>query len=967
MTNPSLISLSSFPTSIVVSDQLNSPCKSSPKRKLSACKDKIESTCEKMEKIVDEQIKSPDSPCSPVRLRHLLKSEKQLESPLKRARTLGPSSSKPRKMNPRILFEPAETSSSSQEPLSPALQKQNSLIKRYVEKNYLNENERQDIQLRVQQISYSSLTEAEKLAELGALYFYLTKDPTNLSILKEESLLQARKHEIKSEISELLSTSVSPIDSSLVHFPSGKICYLKRAFAHMIFTSDGSFNPGGCEAVKWLLSTDLAISFSEEIRAQMLTVMDGFLNDPSFYKLFLIEHSNIHPGAAKLIRADLFLKSDEPVGNLHAAWAKLIGCFSLLSQLNEGNCFAVAPTFEMFRQKLDIVLNLFNQMIDKGSFTYEDQEIPLSILFDGRKSYEKAFKRTFKVADTVQSTAFSIISGLFEEKRGDSTQEEQTLEELFSERFAEAHPEAKERYLAFKRNLFQQAALAFFQFIPINAPMRVGSGSSEKEKFYKHVENFIYADFLKQFPGDASKAFIRFFQKQLRSRFWFIDYHNESLEVKDGCVYFPCCPQGILLESDQDSEFKKFLDMRRLFYQKDGQFTPVDTLSGLANCFSEVAGELTQSEEGKEWAEIEKYFQTFLSRPSFKILAAKIVRELNRLEELPFSWEKYQRSDAFMVAANGGYLSLILNWQTIEHSIGYRKATLQDKREERLFIQCCDAVRGYVESNPTFLNNPNPTILVANQAHIFNLYPLHFADFISGDTAALLEQKVYTHAKRLRRMNPTKAIRKRVLYDAFDKKLADEILAGIPQKLSSMLRFRAAVLKLLKDRGMLSECESFNNSFQKVLNQVSYRDYKAQLPALLHKHGIENGAAIAKTIRKAVKQLLPAGNQHLSPLNWAQATQKVLVANSLPFIPVYELEASLAEMCRMPLVIQLGNLNWVQHELEEDPDYIYLALKFDLVINKYVFCERRNNADVPLDFESASEFLKGTKLFFSVN
>lgn len=874
--------------------------------------------------------------------------EKTFSSPFKPKPK--PVETKKRKKAPTCLFGSSESEKISEKqsypPLTPALEDQKKLIDHYLNKLNLTQEEKEITHRQVEQICYSTHSEPYKMAELGVLYFYLTKDGHSIKVLDEGSWLRTRQKELASEISQLINHFEIACDPVMTaYFPSGRIAYIKRAIAHMIFPNSGTFNRGGCETVKWLLNSLLGSQMPEEMQMQMLTIVDFLLSEPDFFEMFLVEHSTIHPRAAEMIRTDLFLEDEAPVGNLHACWAKLLMFFSLACQRDEGNCFAVSTVIHIFRKKPQVILHLLNQIIEKGSFTYKHQEFPIKPLHEGRKDYQKGFKITHQLINTVQLTAFSVVSVLCGAKKEAITREEGTLEELFDEQFPQASREAaNERYLAFTRNSCLDAMVAVFQAVCINASRSpTASEGSTKDEFIKQVEKHTIDTYLRGKKTQSTKLFLESFRDEVNHRFWFVDYHNDSSEIKDGRFNLPHYPHGILIESDQEKAFRPFLNMRRLGYLKDGNFIFVDTLSKLSECFIEIAGDLAIYHPEEKWEHEAELFQLFLQDPSFVEQSAKVVAALN--PQIPFSWHKYHLSDALTVVADGGFTYLTLDWLSLEYSIGYNLVHLTSRKNAKdLFVKVCASNRDFAAKNPFFLSGRNPTLQVGSSNHSFNLYPAQFSDYILNDTASLLDQTIYERAKNLRTKYPSMILRQRVLYDAFDQAFADQILKAIPKKLSSMLRFRVAVLEYLRNNSAWDKADQFDESFERVLYQVSFEDYKQKLPDLLSSLGLDNNQEVIEFIIKCIADYTRSDYFSISAL--ACLTQSALFNLEFGFISIHRLEQALSDLLGIPRIIIIGNSNWMDG-FKEDAENILVTFKFDLILNKYIFCKRENNQDIP--------------------
>lgn len=926
------------------------------KRKFLECDEKLDEGG-KVEEIVQRTMGNSTPPRSPRRIHPTLNSEKEFESPLKRKKISRYTDLKKEETRPERLDKPEAATVSVTPlpplpPLSPELQAEVNRIYCFLDENPGESN--QQIKMRVHEICFMTVRNELKMAELGVLYFYLTKQDSVEIILNSDSILVARLAEIRQEaesyVNQMLCLKHNPQAAHLI--PSGKVAYIFRAFIRMIFTPDGSFNRGGCLAVKILLNTDLGYYLSGEIRAQILTIVNRLIQDPDFYKLFVKNFDYIHPAAVDAIRTDFHLKTNEQVGSLHVCWAKLLTLFLIFGQIDEGNCFAFAPTFNFLRQKPELILTILDQFVETGSLAFDGQMISFEEVIEGRKSYEKDFDQELKVVEAVQLTAFSVIQATFEAKPVYvSSREIKTLGEIFGDRFSSNVDEAKQRYLALKRNLFQQAVLGFFQFLPLNMPTRFSS----KDNFFTYLNDFVLTRFLQEFPDQKDfDVFLKRFDEELWKQVWFIDYRNRSSQVKEGRLQFARHSQGILLEGDPLSSFAKFSNMRRLFYLKEGCLVPLDTLSDVAKCFYELAEKIVL--DGCQSAES---FQRFLSEPACKEEIAKMVEKFNCNSNVSFSWKKYYDSDCFLIVQNGANTAFTMQWDPIVNSLAHGRVELNAVGVESYFVQLCNQLREYAINHPTFLEGPKPLLLAHVPCHAFNFCPSLFSDFFTGDTAVQMDEKIYQRAKRLQTRRSTVAIRKRILYAAFDKDLAEEALKVIPKKRLTLWQFHEEIKKHLSSE----QLKKFDSAFESVLLEVSLKEYEKKLPAFLASIDKQMSASI---IIDYIKNRLPARKKtHCSLTQLARWTHEVLLRSNLGFMDVHVLERKVADLFGLPVGLTIANLNWMA-ELTEIPAHANLRLMFSLSKNCYIFCKEVNGTIQFFEENDvfASDLLKKTILYF---
>lgn len=900
-------------------------------------------------------------PSTPPRRHVVTTPERKWESPFKRKREQA--RKLPGSLKRKRLFGVQKSANSSGIDFSALFEQQKKSISSLLKERPREECVHERIEAAIQRIEKASLSEEEKVAELGILYFYLTCVDVHPDFFLNESFLTARFYEIGAEMEALKSNHEKNCDPLATKcMPQGTVNYCMRALAHVVFPSDGKFNPGGCIAVKWLVTSSLSLGITEETCSQILTVMDKLIEDPKFRSRFFYQHRTIDPDAAQLMQIDLFLEKDTPIGQLHICWAKLMAFFIVIGQIDEGNCFAVATTMNCFRHKPELILDLFEEMIEEGTLTYNGHKIPLAELFEGRKSYAIDFQHEHDLSKTVQLAAFSVVRQYYPEKEYNPLSTGAgNLENLFTEQFGSNKEEAKLRLLAFKRNLFQQAILAFFQFVALNAPQQTtGSGASSKETFLTHLHDIVFVHFFGKYPQEENEAFFKSLMDELRNHLWFIDYRNENWNVKDDWIYFPCHSRGLLLETHNPSDFDPLLKMRRLFTLDEGDCTPIDSFTELAEYLREVADNVllgASPEDAGKWRLLVQDFQQFLNASSFFEQSAKVISLLNK--KISFNWEKYRKSDALFLVQEGGLTSLFYEWEVIQTALHTKSTVLKTDNPLQFFIRVCEEFSTYSQSHPTALKGYNPLVVIRKPGHAFNLTPSRFAEFLV-DPDTLVTHRILDRAEALLGQSPTDSLKQQILYDAFEKGEADRILGKLPENLLTMEDFRLAVHAQI--HFFVKPC--FNRSFVKMLEAVSIDDYFQNLRSILRSLRLKDDIdATADRMQRWIEQKLPKTKKLISLAELADLTKKFLGFVAQHCFDHYQIEYTLADFFNKPVAIPLALLNWI--ELSEMSEQSQLIFKYDLIKKCYVFCRRDGLEDHDLSDNFVSGIFEETTLFFS--
>ncbi len=257
------------------------------------------------------------------------------------------------------------------------------------------------------------LPRSAQLAELGVLYDSLVRGVIYLNQNPTDSLVEQRILELKQMLLKL-NPNMLPLAQRRLSkkIPTGCLLYLQNHLAELIFTRNGSFNLGGCYAVKALLRSHLNAFFTEEWRNQTLKIVDRLISDVSFRSKFftpLIPCHEFHD----YIREDLELPFNEMLSAWHVRKSLLISFFSLIAQIRpETNCYAIASVEIFFSEHPDAVLDLLIDLIPKGRFTFQGQEIPLGELLKFHFFFDKTNRNP--VEGSLKLRLFqNVMLGLF--------------------------------------------------------------------------------------------------------------------------------------------------------------------------------------------------------------------------------------------------------------------------------------------------------------------------------------------------------------------------------------------------------------------------------------------------------------------------------------------------------------------------------------------------------------------------
>ncbi len=668
---------------------------------------------------------------------------------------------RPSKAPRQALCQPPSVSTVNSEsqpcPCSPKLQEQISLIEKYLSENPVVSQTFSLVTAKIHEICNSSIwDENTKLAELGTLYFYLTRDQglTNCT-----SFVGMRESEIEKEIESLIAISKISTSPRMQLLPTGVTAYHQRAFARMIITPNGTFNLGGCYAVIGLLDKRLCLWVTEEQRMQILTILNLLIQDGEFRTLLTTPFS-IHPTAVERVHIDLKLGVDEPIDFIYVQWALLIAFFSTLGQTGfEGNCFAVAPLLNFLKTHPEILMDLVIQALRKGSFTFEGIEIPIPPLLKGKPLNEPYFNILLP-----KDFACSLIGiAIAEEALGvkhavEIPCENITLNDLIQLKFGDKAALAKEYFYSLNQSYLQQICLAIIQFTALNTSTTDPNYSQRYVLCYQFISAAI-PEFKKSCDAQGialrseenSELPLDRLQKRASKQLWIVDANNQHFKIEKGRIRFDFHTHGLMFKG-KTARYAPFLNTRQFVRFYDGVWEPIEKISEFGKFLGILAKEEFQgSAEEKKMGTI---LQEVYESESFHKSIAILIEGMNPLSTLVS--EEYLESDSFFLTQRGGCYTFLSDWNPGKR-IQMRKESVVFQEESVLSfcLQLCAKIADFEKLKPELFAAQDLPILAIHNSHAFNIVPKKFQVFWKDDPMQALKKWVLEPARNLYKSKPS--------------------------------------------------------------------------------------------------------------------------------------------------------------------------------------------------------------------
>jgi len=797
--------------------------------------------------------------------------------------------------------------------------------------------------------------EQEKLTELGILHYYVASRKL-LPTFVTATLLKHRINEIENEVCELKEKHELDCENvSELGLPSGVTAYLMRAFSRMIFPPDGAFNLGGCYAIVSLLKSHINAFLSDEMRAQILNISQLFINDEEFRKLFQ-EPFEVHPQMEELICLDLKLPLKEKMSFIYVRWCLVTALFTPIGQLDhEPNCYAVAILLNLLIDSPRNVVQLMIEALRKGSFSFEQTEIPVLPLLESQRYFEPDFKVLFTPDRARGSVPYLTTNAALGIPAAPKVylDEQSPLSTWIENDFNDQVKSAKEFFISHRLSFLQQMVLAILKFAAQNNTQAIRPESHKVEIFNKIV-NQIKLDMSQWINISAAeqdplwKPFFSDFVSFLMNSFFCVDYTHWDFQVKDNKVVFAFHSQGFAFNGNLKN-YKEFAKLRRFFHFSFlSGFKPVDRLSAFAEYCVEHLDKNRSPFDSFALKQWRRLLRSHLQSPQFCTALAQILAASNS-KEASLGWEEYLKADSLFLIQDGGYITHVCNLSIFKEKF-QRREIISGIDPLSHFINLCEFIKKYREELGS-------QVLADDPEHSFNIIPKFFQSYMD-DPAESLRQKVIIPGVGL--------LNKDLSYKQMERALKmtlgaeeGEILAKEKFKIPEMscIDFSSRAETILKP----DEYTKFKSVLNQVVQSFKFTHFIEKLPKILEELDLPMDDQIFEELILDMEE--NAIQTFFTPAEAAAFLQKTLIdLESSIYIPKMRLEEAICICFDFPQVIWVGNLNWVELKAEQ-PDFSYLILKYDIGEMEVVYERRKGENDKALP-NNSTPLYKSMLLFF---
>lgn len=799
-----------------------------------------------------------------------------------------------------------------------------------------------------------TLTEDDKWAELGVLYYYLV---CNKNIPENLYLLDERISVIEKELKNLKSTHKSQCPKRLqLHLPSGCHAYLFRAFARMIFTPDGQFNPGGCHAVIKMASSRLAKYYDEEDRIQIIKIVNQLLNDPQFCNYFM-EQFEVLDEFKEFILIDMKLPKDAPFCFSYVQWSLLMVFFNPLSQKSEPCCFVYALISNLINNEKhsDFVVKTLINALRTGKIFFEGNVVPIAPLINARITpFEKEFRLKLPIDSFSEMTAFNVARECVESREnlpnkklsGKHVDDVMQLDKMVQLEFNSEANFAKKILFSLKEVYMQQLLFSIIQYMAINST-NTGTIKNNIVKFINYIT--VQGKFGEIGSKDRFDQFYGILTESFFSKICIVNVTNPEIKFQNDRVMFENHRQGFIFNGDVDSYVNFKEEARLLYIKEDLQYTPIDTITHFQQLLVKTTHAIISNLNFSNEIGVLNFYK-YIQTAEFRIKIAEKIFAINKLETT-LSVNDYLNSDSFFLIQTGGGYNFMHHFKPLDNKFE-KQVFFRANNVNQFFEKLRSNFFIHTYQNKNFFKNNSSWILMESHKHSYNFCPLLIKKYLQHNGNEKLNININGRAIPIELLTPSKI--RIILNKTLPSNEVDDLygkickIQSIPELSARLkLEIKPTLHSLLEENIDLTMNEihlgSVKNNLVKLIIKITkFNDVKHSLKPLLEKINKYNDRA-----------------DFISPCKLANIFFKILIKSSPSrYKSEYEIERNIRSFFSIPDVLKVANLNWKRE------NYQYLSIKYDFILKKLIFCKRVGEYDVPLAKSFAEEILNKTMLTY---
>ncbi len=751
-----------------------------------------------------------------------------------------------------------------------------------------------------------------KISELGMILFYL--DSSN-DIPDEELLVAYRAKVLQKEAdSYIRSHKDNELDSRI---PNGATHYLLRAFAHMALTSMQVFNRGGLVAIETVLTVachKIVKYLQPEHAAHIVIIVRQILSDNNFEKLFNSKVT-VHKSLEDLIRLDLKLARIEGVESVHVFYDCLMALFADVRQENTPNCYAVSSLIYATENNTYDVFNKILDWLKTGHCLMgELNSIPICPLIEERLSNSKDFEIFVDPVKIKGAVPIQHMRGVLDLPETIKWKKPKvTLKELLN--VAEEGRFVEQMFYCYKYSGLMHMQVALIEFMYTN--------SIDTKHRHEVIEACIAGiedgGYLKLQKDVRTKI-----EDKLSAQLWLENRCESGVRFEGGELWVGTQKiRGLKGSGKKLEALFRLLErsLRVISLDSRGGYHLIYSISDLKDVVIEVVKEAIKelSFTGRSREQEKKGILKVVESERYKTYLANFCAK--KIKDEQIEAEDLKKADLMILNQRGGIESISLR---LVYGIEISKHRIDQCLSPYQFLE--NLLKWMQSMNLDNIRRA-PKILISTRGnHSWTLTPSCWELLLQyrNSFRNFIQETMFDPAKkRLASLVSPQLIRNVIKRFAKDRITTEKMTSYFSDKGNmTFAMFRDELISHTDDDHIQLVKDIIEDEFSKV--SISLND----LTQILARLGIK---ILSKALEKLFR-VIPC--DELSPSVLAKKLRLALIEEGIQVVNPYQLELCICDVKKLPLLINVGDLNWV---INDEHEHLLIKISYVWGIPKF-FC-----------------------------
>ncbi len=728
----------------------------------------------------------------------------------------------------------------------------------------------------------------KKMAELGLIVFYLSKNPENFgSLAATGSLLEYRAEEIQKEVEAYIKNNSLSEDAPSI--PSGKTHYLMRAFAHMVVqpvANNQVYNRGGLFAIKEFLTNppyQIAKYLQPEHVDHILVVVGELLSNRKNYESIFTAPAHVADSMQDLIRIDLKRKRKSPTNSLLVLYDCLMALFADIRQLDYGNCYAVGSAIYASENHTHKTLIKMLDWLRTGYFSFEGKNIPIRPLLDQRLKECRDFDVQVDAEKVLTSQPIEHICSTLELKKSTASQGEEPLEQTFRKILEKNNAEDQIHYIAelyngYKHNSLVEMLITLLEF---------ASNSSQASYLKTHFVNAcIFAALTgHRVPREQTEKL----RQRLQDQLYFQSCHEKKALVHDAHIQIGS-EDVIQFDGDREAFYKLLRNSRRIVFLDSNR--KIRTLRSFTDLGKTI--QIIMKELGFSNVIDSKKFRTQIA--NFCATQIEMQSEIQASDLL--------KTDQLVLRDIGGNERAVLD---LVFGIKIATKTVAASRTPYQFLENLFSVIKSLEAEKV---GTYPRLLLGTPSkHAWTIHSNCWKLFFGSqfEFYQFVQRTIFRPA--LRRLDTAippytlEEIITQIAQDEFEKEKLSTVLLSIENPTFRLIRNKLLRFAMETRRGEIGAI--VDEEFSKI--SLSKPEFSRTLYHL-------NLKIDSASYHRMYQQLAQNSSK---PFIIASKLREILILEKVAVLDTYSIEVAICKAAQLPVPFLLGDSNWVDVQRED--------------------------------------------------